>query len=215
PHELSGGQRQRVMIAMAIANNPDVLVADEPTTALDVTLQAQILTLLRSLQAALGMAIVLISHDLNLVTRFASHITVMRSGEVVECGTVHEIIQHPRHAYTRSLMEAVPSGGKAKVSADAPIVLAATDIKVSFLLRAGLFKPRQTIRAVDGITLIVRRGQTLGIVGESGSGKSTLGRALLKLIPSSGYIRLEDRNLTGLDRSALRPLRRSMQIVFQ
>jgi oligopeptide transport system ATP-binding protein len=215
PHELSGGQRQRVMIAMAIANNPSVLIADEPTTALDVTLQAQILDLLRSLQASLGMAVVLISHDLNLVSHFASHIYVMRAGTVVEWGAVQDIIERPRHVYTRSLIAAVPSGDKPKVSAHAPIVLAATDIRVSFFLRTGLFKPRQIIRAVDGITLTVRRGQTLGIVGESGSGKSTLGRALLKLIPSSGYIRLEDRNLTGLDRSALRPLRRSMQIVFQ
>jgi oligopeptide transport system ATP-binding protein len=215
PHELSGGQRQRVMIAMAIANNPTVLIADEPTTALDVTLQAQILELLRSLQVSLGMAVVLISHDLNLVARFASDIYVMRAGAVIDWGTVHDIVQHPRHDYTRSLIAAVPSGGKAKVPADAPIVLTATDIRVNFSLRTGLFKPRQTIRAVDGITLTLRRGQTLGIVGESGSGKSTLGRALLKLIPSSGYIRLEDRNLTGMDRSALRPLRRSMQIVFQ
>ena len=216
PHELSGGQRQRVMIAMAIGNNPDVLIADEPTTALDVTVQAQILDLLRALQAKLGLAIVFISHDLRLVQSFAQRVIVMRNGEVVEQGATAAVFAKPQHAYTRMLIDAEPSGQKTPPATDAPIVINAQDVRVTFRQPRRLFKAAPApIHAVDGVSLSVRRGETVGVVGESGSGKSTLGRALLKLVPASGIVRFEDRNLAPLDRSELRPLRRNMQVVFQ
>jgi ABC-type microcin C transport system duplicated ATPase subunit YejF len=216
PHELSGGQRQRVMIAMAIANDPDLLIADEPTTALDVTVQARILELLADLKSRLGMAMVFITHDLGIVRRLASRTYVMRDGEVVESGETGEIFARPRHAGTRRLIEAEPRGRKAPPADDAPVVLEARDMRVTFALRGGLFtRGRHAIRAVDGVDLTVRAGETVGVVGESGSGKSTLGRAVLKLVPAAGLVRFEDRSLAPLDRAAMRPLRRRLQIVFQ
>jgi ABC-type microcin C transport system duplicated ATPase subunit YejF len=216
PHELSGGQRQRVMIAMALASNPDVLIADEPTTALDVTVQARILDLLADLKARLGMAVVIISHDLNVVRRIADRVYVMRHGEVVESGRTAEIFANPQHPYTQLLLSAEPSGRKTAPAVDAPVVLEATDLRVTFTRPKRLFKARPPdIQAVDGVSLSLRRGETLGVVGESGSGKSTLGRALLKLQPASGLIRFEDRDLAPLDRADMRPLRRQMQVVFQ
>jgi ABC-type microcin C transport system duplicated ATPase subunit YejF len=216
PHELSGGQRQRVMIAMALANTPDVLIADEPTTALDVTVQARILELLADLKQRLGMAIVFISHDLNIVRRIADRVYVMRHGEIVEHGPTADIFTRPKHTYTQMLINAEPRGRKTPVSADAPCVLEANDMRVTFKTAKRLFKAQQPdIKAVDGVSLTVRRGETLGIVGESGSGKSTLGRAILKLQPAAGLIRFEDRNLAPLDRAGMRPLRANMQVVFQ
>ncbi|MFL5127378.1 MAG: ABC transporter ATP-binding protein [Microvirga sp.] len=216
PHELSGGQRQRVMIAMAIANDPDLLIADEPTTALDVTVQARILALLADLKSRLGMAMVFITHDLGIVRCLASRTYVMRDGEVVESGETAEIFARPRHAGTRRLIEAEPRGRKAPPAPDAPVVLEARDMRVTFALRGGLFgRGRHAIRAVDGVDLSVRAGETVGVVGESGSGKSTLGRAVLKLVPAAGLVRFEDRSLAPLDRAAMRPLRRRLQIVFQ
>jgi ABC-type microcin C transport system duplicated ATPase subunit YejF len=216
PHELSGGQRQRVMIAMALANGPDILIADEPTTALDVTVQARILELLRDLQRRLGMAIVFITHDLGIVRRIADRTYVMRGGEVVEHGRTEALFAAPQHAYTRMLINAEPSGRKTPSPTDNPVVLDARNIEVVFDLPSGLFgRHRHVLRAVDGVDLHVRAGETIGIVGESGSGKSTLGRAILRLQPASGLVRFEDRNLMPLDRSQMRPLRRRLQMVFQ
>ncbi|MDI7861950.1 ABC transporter ATP-binding protein [Rhizobiaceae bacterium n13] len=216
PHELSGGQRQRVMIAMALANEPDILIADEPTTALDVTIQAQILDLLRSLQQRFGMAIVLITHDLGIVKHFANHVTVMRRGEVVERGTTAEIFETPKADYTRMLLDAEPRGRKAPPDGNAPIILEGRNVAVDYQLGGGLFSGKSGhFRAVDNVTVRLREGQTIGIVGESGSGKSTLGRALLKLIPGSGYYSFGSTDISGFDRAAMRPLRRQMQLVFQ
>jgi oligopeptide transport system ATP-binding protein len=215
PHQLSGGQRQRVMIAMAIANDPDILIADEPTTALDVTIQAEILTLMADLQKRLGMAIVFITHDLGIVRRFADRVAVMRYGEVVETGATDEVFDHPNHAYTRMLLDAEPRGIKAPPPASAPMLLEGEKVDVVFKTPSGMFKPAYVVHAVNDVTVRLKRGQTLGVVGESGSGKSTLGRALLKLLPATGAIRFEDRALTPLDRAAMRPVRKSMQLVFQ
>jgi oligopeptide transport system ATP-binding protein len=216
PHELSGGQRQRVMIAMALANNPDVLIADEPTTALDVTVQARILDLLADLQKRLGMSIVFITHDLGVVRRFADRTYVMKSGEVVESGTTSDIFAHPNHPYTRMLIDAEPRGYKEPTPTNAPLVLDARNVEVVFRLKSGLFgRTSHELRAVDGVSLSVREGETVGVVGESGSGKSTLGRAVLRLQSASGIVRFEDRNLMPLDRSGMRPLRRHLQMVFQ
>ncbi|MBZ6075378.1 ABC transporter ATP-binding protein [Microvirga puerhi] len=216
PHEMSGGQRQRVMIAMALANNPDVLIADEPTTALDVTVQARILELLADLQKRLGMSIVFITHDLGIVRRFADRTYVMKRGEVVESGTTEDIFAAPKHPYTRMLIDAEPTGHKEPAPTNAPLVLDARDVKVSFVLKSNLFgKPIHVLNAVDGVSLSVRGGETVGVVGESGSGKSTLGRAVLRLQPASGMVRFEDRNLMPLDRAGMRPLRRHLQLVFQ
>jgi oligopeptide transport system ATP-binding protein len=216
PHELSGGQRQRVMIAMAIANEPDVLIADEPTTALDVTVQAQIIELLASLQARFGMAIVFITHDLGLVRRFADRVAVMRAGAVVEEGAAAEVLTTPRHAYTRMLLASEPTGTKAPPVESAPTVLEASDIRVTFRLGGGLLDgPPLVIRAVDGIDLRLKQGQTIGIVGESGSGKSTLGRALIRLIASDGTLKVLGQPIADIDPAALRLLRRQVQIVFQ
>ncbi|MDU0342783.1 ABC transporter ATP-binding protein [Bosea rubneri] len=216
PHELSGGQRQRVMIAMALANNPDILIADEPTTALDVTIEAEILALIAELRQRLGMAVILISHDLGLVRKYAERVYVMKAGKVVESGATSAIFERPTHPYTCALLAAEPHGRKAPPPPDAPILLEARDLRVSFDLSRGfLRRERAVLHAVDGVDLSLRRGQTIGIVGESGSGKSTLGRAILKLVPASGQVRFEDRALTGLDRAAMRPLRRSLQAVFQ
>ena len=216
PHELSGGQRQRAMIAMALANGPEILIADEPTTALDVTIQAQILELLADLQRRLGMAIVFITHDLGIVRDFAERVYVMQEGGVVETGPTARILARPEHAYTRMLLAAEPEGRKPPVPAGEPLLLEGRDLKVVFRIGGGwLSRVRHEIRAVDGIDLALREGQTLGVVGESGSGKSTLGRALLCLLPSEGTIRYKGRDLQGQDRATLRPLRRELQLVFQ
>ncbi|MGR7995255.1 ABC transporter ATP-binding protein [Xanthobacter sp. ZOL 2024] len=216
PHQLSGGQRQRVMIAMALANEPDLLIADEPTTALDVTVQAQILKLLKDLQARLGMAMLFITHDLNIVRKIADRVCVMQKGEIVEQGGAEETFLTPRHPYTQALLSAEPKPDPAPVAADAPIVVETTDLKVHFPIKRGVF--RKTIghvKAVDGITIAIRRGETLGVVGESGSGKTTLGLALLRLISSAGPVTFLGRRIDGLGFKALRPLRADMQIVFQ
>ena len=216
PHELSGGQRQRVMIAMALANEPDLLIADEPTTALDVTIQAQILKLLKELQAEFGMALLLITHDLSIVRKMADTVCVMTEGEIVEREPTEDIFERPRHAYTRKLLAAQPKGDPVKAEPDAPVIMAGADIKVHFPIRKGLLKRTvDYVRAVDGITLEVREGHTLGVVGESGSGKTTLGLALLRLISSVGEIRFKGAVIQGLKARELRPLRREMQVVFQ
>lgn len=216
PHELSGGQRQRVMIAMALANEPDLLIADEPTTALDVTIQAQILGLLKGLQQKLGMAMLMISHDLGVVRKVAHKVAVMRQGKILEQGDIARVFNSPEHPYTKSLLAAEPRGRKPAVPDSAPVILQADKIRVWFPIQKGLFKRTvDHIKAVDGIDLEVRRGQTIGIVGESGSGKTTLGMALLRLQDSKGGIRFEGRDLQSLKRKRLRPLRREIQIVFQ
>ena len=216
PHQLSGGQRQRVMIAMALANEPDILIADEPTTALDVTIQAQILRLLKELQARLGMAILLITHDLTIVRRFAERVAVMTRGQLVEQGPVAQVFEHPSHAYTRHLLAAEPRGEPAPANTDAPVAVAATDLKVHFPIQRGVLKRTVGyVKAVDGVSLRVRQGQTVGVVGESGSGKTTLGLAMLRLLPSQGGIEFGAQSLQGLSWRQLRPLRREMQIVFQ
>ncbi|MFL5024427.1 MAG: ABC transporter ATP-binding protein [Microvirga sp.] len=216
PHEMSGGQRQRVMIAMALANNPDVLIADEPTTALDVTVQARILELLADLQKRLGMSIVFITHDLGVVRRFADRTYVMKRGEVVESGLTDDIFAAPKHPYTRMLIDAEPTGRKEPVASTAPMVLDARNVAVQFTLEKSFFgRATHVLRAVDDVSLRVRTGETVGVVGESGSGKSTLGRAILRLQPASGMVRFEDRNLMPLDRGGMRPIRRHLQLVFQ
>ncbi len=216
PHQLSGGQRQRVMIAMALANEPDLLIADEPTTALDVTIQAQILALIRDLQKRLGMAVLFITHDLTLVRRLADRVCVMTQGEIVEQGPVARIFAEPRHPYTRHLLASEPKGDPPRADASAPVVVEARDLKVHFPIQRGFL--RRTVgyvKAVDGVTVAVREGQTVGVVGESGSGKTTLGLALLRLISSRGEIRFAGRDIQGWSWSQMRPLRREMQIVFQ
>jgi microcin C transport system ATP-binding protein len=216
PHQLSGGQRQRVMIAMALANEPDLLIADEPTTALDVTIQAQILQLLKDLQKELGMAMLLITHDLTIVRKIADRVAVMTRGEIVETGPVAKVFEQPEHSYTQHLLAAEPKGVAVRHDADAPIVMAGDDVKVYFPIQKGLFKRTVGhVKAVDGIDLEVRQGQTVGVVGESGSGKTTLGLALLRLLASKGEIRFNGDQIQGLSSSRLRPLRRHMQIVFQ
>ncbi|TPJ28344.1 MULTISPECIES: ABC transporter ATP-binding protein [unclassified Mesorhizobium] len=216
PHEMSGGQRQRVMIAMALANDPDILIADEPTTALDVTIQAQILMLLAELQRKLGMAIVFITHDLGIVRRFADRVYVMRLGEVVEEGDAEALFANPQHAYTKMLLAAEPTGAKAAPPASAPVLLEGRNVEVVFKIGGGFLGGEPLmLRAVDRISIRLKRNQTIGIVGESGSGKSTLGRALLRLLPSDGVIRFGDRDISDADRQAMRPLRRELQLVFQ
>ncbi|AWN38679.1 ABC transporter ATP-binding protein [Methylobacterium radiodurans] len=216
PHELSGGQRQRVMIAMALACEPDLLVADEPTTALDVTVQAQILALLADLQKRLGMAMLFITHDLGIVERIAARVCVMFKGRIVEAGPTGEVFGAPQHAYTRRLIASEPRGRANPVPADAAVLLQAGPLKVWFPLKEGLLR-RTTgyVKAVDGVSVMVRAGETVGIVGESGSGKTTLGLALLRLIGSEGPIVFMGRPIDGLPVAAMRPLRRDMQVVFQ
>ncbi|MCZ6455560.1 MAG: ABC transporter ATP-binding protein [Alphaproteobacteria bacterium] len=216
PHELSGGQRQRVMIAMALANEPKLLIADEPTTALDVTIQAQILELLRDLQVQFGMSMLFITHDLSIVRKMAKRVCVMNQGEIVEQGSTQQIFEAPQHSYTQHLLTAEPSGAALQPAADAPRVMHGENLKVWFPIKTGLMR-RTTdyIRAVDGITVDVREGQTVGVVGESGSGKTTLGLALLRLITSDGSIEFDGTQLDNLRSKQLRPLRREMQIVFQ
>ena len=217
PHELSGGQRQRVMIAMALACEPDLLIADEPTTALDVTVQAQILALLAELQRRLGMAMLLITHDLAIVRRIADRVCVMRGGAIVEEGPADHIFRAPAHAYTRMLLAAEPKGAPLPDDgAGADEALACHDLKVHFPIKTGVI--RRTVghvKAVDGVTLSLRPGRTVGVVGESGSGKTTLALALLRLVASTGPILFEGRPIQGLTFRKMRPLRRRMQIVFQ
>ncbi|MBI1274088.1 MAG: dipeptide ABC transporter ATP-binding protein [Alphaproteobacteria bacterium] len=217
PHELSGGQRQRVMIAMALANEPDLLIADEPTTALDVTIQAQILKLLKELQAKFGMAMLLITHDLGIVRKMADKVCVMQHGKIVEQGPAQQVFAAPGHAYTQELLAAEPKGHVSPVREDAPEIMRAQDIKVYFPIKKGVLRRvADYVRAVDGISLTVRAGETVGIVGESGSGKTTLGLAMLRLLPSKGdIVFLGNRPVQALTRKQLRPLRRDMQVVFQ
>ena len=216
PHQLSGGQRQRVMIAMALANEPEILIADEPTTALDVTIQAQILNLLKELQGQLGMALILITHDLAVVRHMADRVLVMTGGEIVEQAATRDIFENPQHSYTKHLLAAEPGGKPAHPPDDAAVVMTAKDLRVWFPIKAGIFRRTVNhVRAVDEISLEVREGHTVGVVGESGSGKTTLGLALLRLISSQGAIRFQGQAIDGLGGKALRPIRRQMQIVFQ
>ncbi len=216
PHELSGGQRQRVMIAMALANKPDLLIADEPTTALDVTIQAQILDLLQKLKDETGMALMLITHNLDIVKKMADRVYVMKDGEIVEQGTTRAIFDNPQHEYTRRLIASEPKGEPPAADKSAPVVLETEDLKVWYPVKSGMLqRVTSHIKAVDGLSLKLRAGQTLGVVGESGSGKTTLGLAILRLVSSEGKIAYVGKRLDGLNAKAMRPLRREMQIVFQ
>ena len=216
PHELSGGQRQRVMIAMALANNPDILIADEPTTALDVTVQAQILELLQDLKDRLGMALLLITHDLGIVEKMADRVCVMKQGRIVEQDSAKTLFAKPQHEYTKMLLAAQPKGAISAVNDNAEIILEGKNIKVHFPAQKSFMgKTTSWIKAVDGVDITCRAGQTVGIVGESGSGKTTLGLALLRLLGSTGEIRFKGEDISGHDRKKMRPLREDMQIVFQ
>jgi microcin C transport system ATP-binding protein len=216
PHQLSGGQRQRVMIAMALANEPDLLIADEPTTALDVTVQAQILKLLAEIRARLGMSLLFITHDLGIVRRIADVVCVMNQGKIVESGPVEEVFTAPKHPYTRALLAAEPKPDPAPPRPTEPVVMSTDNLRVWFPIKRGVL--RRTvgqIKAVDGVSVSIRKGETLGVVGESGSGKTTLGLALLRLISSDGPIVFLGSNIQGLRFEKMRPFRRDMQIVFQ
>jgi microcin C transport system ATP-binding protein len=215
PHELSGGQRQRAMIAMALACKPQLLICDEPTTALDVTIQAQILALLDELQAEMGMALLFITHDLNLVRRFTHRVGVLERGRLVEIGDTAEVFARPQHAYTQRLLASRPVRSIGPVAADAPVLVQADDLRVTFHLQGGWFA-RKAFDAVRRATLVLRKGETLGIVGESGSGKTTLGMALLALqVPSGGTVHLGGERIDNAPRAVLRRMRRRMQVVFQ
>ncbi|UYN95077.1 MAG: ABC transporter ATP-binding protein [Enhydrobacter sp.] len=216
PHQLSGGQRQRVMIAMALANEPDLLIADEPTTALDVTIQAQILKLLKTLQARYGMALLFITHDLGIVRKMADRVCVMTNGRIVEQGPVAQVFDRPQHSYTQHLLSAEPKGKPVEFDSTAPELLRLDDLKVHFPIKRGVL--RRTVghvKAVDGVSIALKEGHTIGLVGESGSGKTTLGLALLKLEKSQGGIRFDGLDLQAMSQRDIRPLRRQMQIVFQ
>ena len=216
PHELSGGQRQRVMIAMALANRPKLLVADEPTTALDVTVQAQILDLLRQLKADHGMSMLFITHDLGIVRKFADKVCVMTRGKIVESGPVEDIFTNPQHDYTRKLLASEPRGEPPALDETKPVVMQGDDIRVWFPIKAGfLRKVVDHVKAVDGVDMVLRAGQTLGVVGESGSGKTTLGLALARLISSKGRISFVGQDIDGYSFAEMRPLRDRLQIVFQ
>ncbi len=216
PHELSGGQRQRVMIAMALANRPELLIADEPTTALDVTVQAQILELLRKLKGEHGMSMLFITHDLGIVRKFADRVCVMTKGKIVETGPVEEVFTNPQHEYTRHLLASEPRGEPPLTDASKPVVMEGNDIKVWFPIKAGFMrKVVDHVKAVDGIDLTLRAGQTLGVVGESGSGKTTLGLALTRLISSKGRISFVGKDIASYSFTDMRPLRNQLQVVFQ
>jgi len=216
PHQLSGGQRQRVMIAMALANEPDLLIADEPTTALDVTVQAQILQLLKDTQTWLGMSMLFITHDLGIVRKIADRVCVMNRGKIVEHGPVERVFTAPEHPYTRELIAAEPKPDPAPPRPSAPIVVSTTDLKVWFPIKRGVLrKVVGHIKAVDGVSVELRKGETLGVVGESGSGKTTLGLAILRLISSDGPVVFMGNTIQGLSFKEMRPYRRNMQIVFQ
>ena len=216
PHQLSGGQRQRVMIAMALANEPQLLIADEPTTALDVTVQAQILALLADLKAKTGMSVLFITHDLNIVRKIADRVCVMTKGEIVEQGPVKEIFDHPQHPYTQKLLAAEPRGLPRPIDPRAPVLIEADQLKVWFpIVRGFMRKTVGYVKAVNGVSVAVREGQTIGVVGESGSGKTTLGLALLRMISSEGPVIYLGNRIDALSARAMRPLRRDLQIVFQ
>jgi len=215
PHELSGGQRQRVMIAMALANEPDLLIADEPTTALDVTIQAQILKLLKDLQARLSMSMLLITHDLLIVRKMADRVCVMTSGKIVEADETENIFTSPKHPYTKRLLASQPGGSPEGADQKAPVIMDIKNLKVEYPIGKGFFFTKRFLKAVDNVSLTVRAGHTVGIVGESGSGKTTLALAILRLIKSEGIIKFNNTHLQGLKSKALRPYRRDMQIVFQ
>ena len=216
PHQLSGGQRQRVMIAMALANKPDLLIADEPTTALDVTVQAQILKLLKDLQKEFGMALLLITHDLGIVRNMADNVCVMQKGKIVEAGSAKTVFANPQHAYTKMLLAAEPKGQPPKADLSAKKIVETKNLKVWFPIKQGFFrKATGHIKAVDGLDLILRSGQTLGIVGESGSGKTTTGLAIMRLISSQGEISFKNQRIDQFKSKDMRPLRKDMQVVFQ
>lgn len=225
PHELSGGMRQRVMIAAAMAPGPELLIADEPTTALDVTVQAEILDLMAELQRETGTAMALITHDMGVIARLADRVCVMKNGAYVEAGLVEDIFRRPQTDYTRALLAAIPRldrsdrGGRPEILAlapDAPVIAEGSDVKVHFPIQGPLFTKARTLRAVDGVSFEVRQGETLGVVGESGSGKSTLARAVLNLLPATGgAVTLMGRDITSADREEMRAARRDLQIVFQ
>ena len=216
PHQLSGGQRQRVMIAIALANEPDLLIADEPTTALDVTIQAQILELLKKLQKEMGMAMLLITHDLGIVRRMADRVYVMQNGDIVETGSAKDVFEKPKHAYTRHLLAAEPKGTPPETNMSGPVVVETDNLKVWFPIKRGLLQRTvDHVKAVDGLSMKLRAGETLGVVGESGSGKTTLGLAILRLISSEGPIAYVGNRIDGYNSKAMRPLRKEMQVVFQ
>jgi microcin C transport system ATP-binding protein len=216
PHQLSGGQRQRVMIAMALANEPEILIADEPTTALDVTIQAQILKLLDDLRRRLGMALVLITHDLGIVRKMADRVIVMTDGQMVEHGPTQQIFEAPAHPYTQKLLAAVPRGQPAAIPVGSKEILRAKDLRVWFPIKRGLLKRTiGHVKAVDGVSLTIRAGETIGVVGESGSGKTTLAMALLQLQKADGWVTFDGASISGLAKLPLRALRRRLQVVFQ
>ncbi|GLQ32242.1 ABC transporter ATP-binding protein [Litoribrevibacter albus] len=216
PHELSGGQKQRVMIAMALANEPDILLADEPTTALDVTIQKQILELLKELQQKLGMSILLITHDLNVVHRYADDVCVMRHGHLVECGPTDQIFKQPSHEYTQTLLNADPTGLPVELAQNSVSLLKTDNLAVRFPIKGGLLnRVKDHFTAVEGVTLDVKQGETIGIVGESGSGKTTLCHAIIRLLNSEGKIELDQNRLDQMNQKQVLPFRKKMQIVFQ
>ena len=216
PHELSGGQRQRVMIAMALANNPELLIADEPTTALDVTIQAQVLELLKDLQKRLGMALLLITHDLTIVEKMSDKVCVMQNGKIVEQNETVRLFANPQHEYTKMLLSAQPRGNAIAVNDDAPAILEGTNIKIHFPKKKNIFgKATEWVKAVDNINIVAKKGQTIGVVGESGSGKTTLGLGLIKLLQGDGTIVFEGHDISAYSAKDMLPLREDMQIVFQ
>ncbi len=216
PHQLSGGQRQRVMIAMALANDPEILIADEPTTALDVTVQAQILELLNDLKDRLGMALLIITHDLTIVEKMADKVCVMQHGKIVEQNKTKDLFKKPQHEYTKMLLNAQPSGDAIKAEADAPVIMQGTNIKIHFPKKKDIFgKVTEWVKAVDDINITAREGQTIGVVGESGSGKTTLGLGLLRLLKADGTIVFEGNDISSASQKELLPLREDMQVVFQ